>query len=278
MPETPHSSVQRGLAPCHVAQTCQTRAAASLPGLHPMLPPPLLPPHCCADRARPEFRFSKPLMAVAEAEGAASVRQNSLTLAFQSPLVESEFGRWVAQHHCKVRVLCAACCAAAALPAALPAGICDRLRVAQCCWLEHVGLRALPARVPGWPLACGPTPTGTTHPHLWHNPSPAVPTQLPLLPASPPQVDILFSVLLLAAFVVICFVRVCAGGQCCATPAWQASGGMSFRRGKPSLACALHHGLPPRLAHRRCRRKQGFARHAHWSTAGSSSAFPVCTH
>lgn len=172
MPETPHSSVQRSLAPCQAAQTCQTRAAASLPGLHPMLPPSLLLPHCCADRAHPEFRFSKPLMAVAEAEGAASVRQNSLTLAFHSPLVESEFGRWVAQHHCKVRVLCAACCAAAALPAALPPGVCDRLRVAQCCWLEHV--RA--ARLAG-PRA-GLAPCMRSYPNR-HNPSPAVPQPIP---------------------------------------------------------------------------------------------------
>lgn len=31
------------------------------------------------------------------------MQQSPVTLTFQSALMESEFGRWVAQHHCKVR-------------------------------------------------------------------------------------------------------------------------------------------------------------------------------
>ena len=33
------------------------------------------------------------------------MQQSPLTLTFQSALMESEFGRWVAQHHCKVRLV-----------------------------------------------------------------------------------------------------------------------------------------------------------------------------
>ncbi|PRW59618.1 hypothetical protein C2E21_1877 [Chlorella sorokiniana] len=57
------------------------------------------------DAALHEFRFSKPLLAAAEAEGEDIVQQSALTLSFRSALMESEFGRWVAQHHCKVDIL-----------------------------------------------------------------------------------------------------------------------------------------------------------------------------
>ncbi len=45
------------------------------------------------------------------------MQQSPLTLAFRSGLMESEFGRWVAQHHFKVGC---ACCAPAA-PASMQA-------------------------------------------------------------------------------------------------------------------------------------------------------------
>lgn len=68
------------------------------------------------------------------------MQQSPVTLTFQSALMESEFGRWVAQHHCKVRLVAA------------PRGgcFCSRPRTPHALWAEMPARP--PAHVPTQPI------------------------------------------------------------------------------------------------------------------------------